>query len=43
MALEDEILEELQDIERMVEREQAEKERLLALLKRAGIDPDRRD
>lgn len=43
MELEDEILEELQDIERMVEREQAEKERLLALLKQAGIDPARHD
>jgi hypothetical protein len=76
MELEDEILEELQDIERMVEREReradqeqaradaekaraeqeraekeqeraekeqerAEKERLLAILKQAGLDPDR--
>ena len=54
MELEDEILEELQDIERQLEQVQAraeaaqaraeaecaEKERLLGLLKAAGIDPD---
>ncbi|WPL17845.1 PD-(D/E)XK nuclease family transposase [Thiorhodovibrio winogradskyi] len=54
MELEDEILEELQDIERQLEAvqaraeaeqaraeaESAEKERLLALLKAAGIDPN---
>ena len=40
IELEDEVLEELQDMERAIERERAEKERLLALLKQAGIDPD---
>ena len=53
MELEDEILEEIQDMERLLERVQAEaeaakaqaeaeQERLRALLNAAGIDPDRR-
>jgi hypothetical protein len=49
MDVEDEVLAEMQDMERAVERERAEKEkeraekeRLLALLKQAGIDPEAR-